>query len=366
MMLMGLASAVLAVVAVAVVMRGGTDRVGTITAVVAAAASITVTAATAAGRSPRWAPPEWDVPLLPLLTELGALTVLTARFAHRGRATTAVLGAGATGLATALLVLRLFRPTSWPAGAGACGLWTLAVLAAAAVGLHLRFQDGRRERHAAESLRAQRLRLARDLHDFVAHGVSEMVAGAQAGQVVGADPAQAAMLFQRIEQAGQQALATLDQTVHMLDTPEAVPRAGLEELPALVAGFDAVGPTRAVLDLDPALTGALPDDVSSVAYRTVAEALTNVRRHAPAAPRVSVTVTRTGPDTLTLTVTNRLPTTAPAPPRSAPAGRGLPGLAAAAAAIGGRVEAGPHGADWRLRARLPLRPRQDHGATGGS
>ncbi|WP_229073390.1 sensor histidine kinase [Actinoplanes sp. DH11] len=159
-------------------------------------------------------------------------------------------------------------------------------------------------------------------------------------------------MFGRIEQAGQHALAALDRTVHML--VEQSP--GLDDLPALVARFDAAGPVRAGLSLDPLPAEPIPDDVSVLAYRTVAEALTNVRRHAPAATAVHVAVTRTVPGTLTVTVTNDLPPAPAAPARSTPGGRGLPGLAAAAAAVGGRVDAGPYGDRWRLHAVLPLAP----------
>jgi len=348
------ASAALAVVATATVLRGGTGRAGATVTVAAALASGAVTAVVASGRAPSGSPPGWGAPLLPFLVELAALTTLIVRFAHRGRWGVAVLGAGATGLATALLVLRLTSPPSWLAAVGATALWAMGAAGAAALGVHFRRQDQRRERYAAEARRDQRLRLARDLHDFVAHDVSEMVAGAQAGLVVGDDPAHAAALFRGIEQAGQHALATLDRTVHMLHDPASAPGSGLDDIPGLVARFEAVGPGRAVLDLDPALGATVPSAVSAVAFRAVAEGLTNVRRHAPTATLVDVAVTRTGPDTLIVTVANDLPAGGEKPSRDTPSGHGLPGLVAAAAAVGGRVDAGPHGGGWRLTAELPL------------
>ncbi|GIG47992.1 hypothetical protein Dsi01nite_060330 [Dactylosporangium siamense] len=353
-MWMALGSAALTIVAVVVVMRGALSRTDTTLAVTAAVVSVIVTVGIAAGRPPGEGSPEWGASLLPSLIELAALMALTVRFAHRGRTESALLGAGAASLAIALLVLRLTSPASWPATVGAGGLWGLGAAVAAAVGLHLRRQDQRRERYAAEARRAQRLRLARDLHDFVAHDVSEMVAGAQAGQVVGADPAHAVALFRRIEQAGQHALATLDRTVHMLETQASTPGSGLEDVPALVARFDATGPVRARLTFDPTLTDSVPVAVAALAYRIVAEALTNVRRHAATATLVSVDVTRTGLSTLALTVTNDLSATAEQASRGVPAGRGLAGLAAAAGAVGGRVDAGRHDAGWRLSAQLPL------------
>jgi signal transduction histidine kinase len=343
---MTLAPAVLAVVAAVLVVRG---RFALSAVAVAVTVSITVTITE---RSPSGSPAAWGLPVLPLLAEFSALTVIVARVTHRSRPWAAALGAGTAGLASAVLVLRLTGPPSLLAAVGACCLWGLPAVAAVAAGLHLRRQDRRREQAAAEARRAQRLGLARDLHDYVAHDVSEMVAAAQAGLVVGGDPATAAGLFRRIEQAGQHALAALDRTVHMLG--DGLP--GLDELPVLVAGFDAAGSVRAELSLDPVPADSIPADISALAYRTVAEALTNVRRHAPAATAVSVAVTRTDAGILTVTVTNDLPTTTAAPARATPGGRGLPALIAAAAALHGRVDAGPHGDRWRLRAELPLAP----------
>ncbi|MEU7611529.1 histidine kinase [Micromonospora sp. NPDC049204] len=341
-----LASAVLAVVAAVLIVRG---RFGGFAVAVAVTGSMTVTVA---GRSPSGSPPAWGLSLLPLLAEFAALTVIVAWVTRRTGPRAAALGAGSAGVAVALLVLRLTGPPSLLAAVGACCLWGLPAVGAVAVGLHLRRQDRRRVQVAAEARRAQRLGLARDLHDYVAHDVSEMVAAAQAGMVVGGDPATATALFRRIEQAGQHAMAALDRTVHMLG--DQLP--GLDELPVLVAGFDAAGPVRADLDLDPVPAGLVPADVSALAYRTVAEALTNIRRHAPTATAVSVTVVRTDLGTLTVTVTNDVPTTAAAPARATPGGRGLPELTAAAAALHGRLDAGAHGGGWRLRAELPLAP----------
>lgn len=96
---------------------------------------------------------------------------------------------------------------------------TLLLRAAVAVGagLHLRSVDALRVRVVADARRAQRLDLARDLHDFVAHDVSGIVAQAQAAQLVaGHDSSTALAALRRIEQAGLKALASMDNTVHML------------------------------------------------------------------------------------------------------------------------------------------------------
>jgi signal transduction histidine kinase len=90
-------------------------------------------------------------------------------------------------------------------------------LAAVGAGVHLRSVDALRIRAVGDARRAQRLDLARDLHDFVAHDVSGIVAQAQAAQLVTShDPGAALTALQRIEQAGLNALASMDNTVHML------------------------------------------------------------------------------------------------------------------------------------------------------
>lgn len=120
--------------------------------------------------------------------EIGAvlvLTVLAARWAPVGAA---VLAAAAVGGA----VVVCFDPGDDEAArVVGVAVGALEALAGAARGFHLRSLDDRRARALVEARRAQRLRLARDLHDFVAHDVSEMLALAQAGQVVAGDPGSA-------------------------------------------------------------------------------------------------------------------------------------------------------------------------------
>jgi signal transduction histidine kinase len=242
--------------------------------------------------------------------------------------------------------------------------WGLVALVAAVVGLYLRRLDRDSARSVVEARRAQRLHLARDLHDFVAHDVSGMLAQAQAGQLLAErDPAAAAAAFQRIEAAGLQALASLDRTVHMLGDPAdgpAVPPATLDDLTGLVGRFAS---TAAIdLEVEPGLEAVLPRAHAATAYRVVVEALTNVRRHAPAATRVAVLVHRTGPAVL-VSVTDDGSTQAARSARPRPrrqprhSGLGLPGLAERVEALGGTLTAGPADAGgWRVAATLPLGP----------
>jgi signal transduction histidine kinase len=112
----------------------------------------------------------------------------------------------------------------------------LRSLVAVGVGVHLRSVDALRIRAVADARRAQRLDLARDLHDFVAHDVSGIVAQAQAAQlIISHDSGVALTALKRIEQAGLKALASMDNTVHMLHdttTPDAAIRTPLPNLEA--------------------------------------------------------------------------------------------------------------------------------------
>ncbi|MFB4307305.1 sensor histidine kinase [Actinomadura sp. GTD37] len=288
------------------------------------------------------------------LAETAVAVVLLHLVVRRAGTRPAAIAGAASAAAVTALPLRLTLHVVPPAGPRGvlfgCLLCGLGAAAAAGTGLYLRFLDARRSRSVAEARRAQRLDLARDLHDFVAHEVGGMIVQAQAAQI-GGDTAEA---LRRIEAAGARAMASLDRTVHMLhaDGPRDGPH-GLDELPALVDRFSESGGARVRLTMD---AGAPPPEVSATAYRLVVEALTNVRRHAPGATAVDVTVTATGP-ALRVAVTDdgRPGRTVPLRERRR-SGLGLPGIAGRVEALGGDFGAGPAGdRGWRVTALIPLR-----------
>ncbi|MYY10498.1 two-component sensor histidine kinase [Streptomyces sp. SID4919] len=259
----------------------------------------------------------------------------------------------------------------WPAAligggplerAGAVVFWLLPALVATAFGVHQRRLARRRADAVAAARRDQRLQLSRDLHDFVAHDISGIVVQAQAARFVAAhDPGQAALALERIEKAGLNALAAMDRTVAMLhdDGTTAQPLPGLDRLPALVVDFASPGGARARLRMPPDLAAALSREAGAAVYRVVVEALTNVRRHAPAATRVDVRLTRTA-TTVRLRVTNDRGRTAlaPLPRRGTPGGLGVPALTEHVRALGGTLYAGPHGTGgWALTADFPTAVR---------
>ncbi|BAJ31721.1 MULTISPECIES: ATP-binding protein [Kitasatospora] len=314
--------------------------------------------------------------LLWLPFEYAALLVLAGRTVRRSAARRAAFAAAAVVLAALALPLRFtvrlpqaVLGTSVVAAAAAA----LPVAVAIGTGLHLRRQDERQARAVRLARREQRLEVARDLHDFVAHEVTGILLEVQAAQFSGYDERQTGELLARLEAAGTRALDSMDHTLRTLrerETPGAGP--GLAELPALVDRFRAAGPADTVLTLttpEPGTADTVPPETGDTAYRVVLEALTNIRRHAARAGHLHVEVTRTGdPAVLRVTVTDsggRDPAATP-PRRPGEGGTGLAALAARVHALGGTLTAGPHtatatpgrpgasGAGWRVRAELPL------------
>ncbi|WP_369130798.1 sensor histidine kinase [Modestobacter roseus] len=218
---------------------------------------------------------------------------------------------------------------------------------------------------ARRALVEERTRIARELHDVVAHTMSvvHMQASTARFRLPDLDPAAAAEL-QQIAGAAKEAMAEMRQLLGVLrddggDAPR-TPTATLAELPELVAGTARAG-TAARLAVDPAVAAAgVPDIVQAAAYRVVQEALSNVLRHAPGAPAaVDVRLAPEGP-ALELTVTNP-PPAGPAPatdPRDvARAHHGLIGIRERAALLGGWSSAGPvAGGGWQVGAHLPWTP----------
>ncbi|MEU9867146.1 ATP-binding protein [Actinomadura sp. NPDC048021] len=286
--------------------------------------------------------------------ETAAALVLLHLVVRRAEARpAAIAGAAAAAAATALplrLTLHVVPPASARGALLGCLICGLGAAVAASAGAYLRFLNARRSRSVAEARREQRLDLARDLHDFVAHEVGGMIVQAQAAQI-GGDPAEA---LRRIEAAGARAMASLDRTVHMLH--DEGPRDGphsLDELPALVDRFGESSRARVRLALD---AGTPPPEVSATVYRLVVEALTNVRRHASDATAVDVAVTATG-SALRVAVTDDGRGSRARPLRERRrGGLGLPGIALRVEALGGDFDAGPTGErGWRVAALIPLR-----------
>ncbi|MFI5530046.1 sensor histidine kinase [Kitasatospora sp. NPDC051853] len=221
-------------------------------------------------------------------------------------------------------------------------------------------------RATAEAQRAaaeERARIAREMHDVLAHAVVLMTVQAEAGPLmVEHAPPRAVAAFEAIADAGRDATVQLQRILAALGTEEdapapRAPQPTLAELPALVDGVRRTG-----LAVSYEVTGTPrqpPPDVQIAVYRTVQEGLTNAVRHARAA---SATVRLHWQEhELTVTVTDDGPGPSPSPPASGRpgGGRGLAGLRQRAVSCGGTAAAGPRpdgapGFELGLRLPLPL------------
>jgi signal transduction histidine kinase len=205
---------------------------------------------------------------------------------------------------------------------------------------------------ASAAIVAERSRIARELHDVVAHAISVIVLQARGGRrVLESDPADAREAFDTIERTGQQALDEMRRLLGMLrksdDELALAPQPSLKELGKLVEWVQAAGlPVEVAVEGEPR---ELPPGVDLSAYRIVQEALTNALRHAgPARARVLL---RYGADDLELEIADDGVGTAD---DSGP-GFGLIGMRERVAVYGGELDAGARpGGGYALRVRLPL------------
>ncbi|QMU73522.1 sensor histidine kinase [Streptacidiphilus sp. P02-A3a] len=235
-------------------------------------------------------------------------------------------------------------------------VWALAL----GIGLWLRFLDYRR-RAAAEAVRQdERLALARELHDVVAHHITGIVLQAQAARIVGRRrPERLDDTLADIETAGSEALAAMRRVVGLLrDRQDAAGTApttvGAEQLAELVRQFEERGPdVRLRLPADQA---DWPPELTTTVYRIVQESLTNISRHAVHARSAGVDVARDGHG-ITIAVTDDA-----APARhlhqggfGQHGGFGLIGMRERVEALGGTLAAGPRpGSGWSVHASLPF------------
>jgi signal transduction histidine kinase len=210
---------------------------------------------------------------------------------------------------------------------------------------------------AAAAVRAtqdERLRIARELHDVVAHTMSVIaVQSGVARHLLGPGGGGAADALTAIEDASRTALDDLRRVVGLLRTDDGTdaslaPSPGIDELRLLVDAHRAAhGPVR--LEVAGAVD-ALPESMRLTVYRLVQEALTNARKHAPAAP--AQVALRTAGDGLTIEIDND-PAPAPVTPAVPGAGFGLAGMRERVALYGGDLTAGPRpDGGWSVRAIL--------------
>jgi len=201
----------------------------------------------------------------------------------------------------------------------------------------------------------QRTRLARELHDVVAHSVSVMTVQASAARrIMERSPGEAAEAVEAIERTGREALAEMRRMVGVLRPADEggafQPQPGVSDLETLIEQMESTG-----LSVDMRVEGRprdLPPSLDLSAYRIVQESLTNVLKHA--GPVHAEVVLRYGSSDIEIEVTDE-GATAPAPRETRNAGHGVIGMRERAALFGGelsvmqRAEGG-----FCVRARLPV------------
>lgn len=214
-----------------------------------------------------------------------------------------------------------------------------------------------RELLAAQQVRHERTRIAREMHDVVAHSLSVMIiqAGAARRQVR-ANPDRATESLEAIEATGREAMHEMRRILGVLrdEGGDAASADGRAPQPSLGSLGDLVA---AAADLPVSLRtdgdlSTLPAAVELSAFRVVQEALTNVRRHAGPVRRVEVSVERTDAGLVVLVDDDGRGASVP----SGDPGFGLVGMRERVGMFGGRLEAGPRtGGGWRVRAVFPER-----------
>jgi signal transduction histidine kinase len=331
-----------------------------------------------AGRRPEWLTPQVRTAVPALVSAL----VTAASLLVRGPV---VLGPGEVLILLSLLFIAVRHcPSPWAVGCGVLDAGALfllpvrgdATLSSDVLGLemvglvlvglvaglagYLRSMDYRRVVAVGETRRSERLAIAADLHDFVAHHVTGILVQTQMARMMAADqPQELDPVLAGIERAATEALASMRRTVGVLreTRPEAAehrPVGDLAGIAELVEGFATPG-QKVTLHRDPAVSDGLPHEVQAAAFRVVQEALTNIRRHAADATHIEV---RLRDDTGRLEVSvaddGRGGTQLPAAAHGG--GFGLVGLKERVTALSGELDAGPRGGvGWEVRAVFPVR-----------
>ncbi|MFJ5897973.1 sensor histidine kinase [Streptomyces sp. NPDC093064] len=220
-----------------------------------------------------------------------------------------------------------------------------------------------RDQRGRLAVAAERVRVAREMHDVVGHNLSVIITLADAGAyAAGVAPERGREALHLIGDTGRKALGELRRVLGVLREvdgppaePELSPQPGLADINAMCEGVRAAGLEvvyRTAGDVD-----ALDSGVQLTVYRIVQEALTNTLKHAGAGAHVNLAIAVE--DTrLTITVQDSGPLVPAERPSTAnEEGHGLVGMRERAALYGGHVSAGPAGGGWTVRAALDLTPQ---------
>jgi signal transduction histidine kinase len=294
--------------------------------------------------------------IIPLAAGM-AMIAIVVRQAPRGRAaigTLALIGANVL----AVVLDNRGIPDATPLELVNVGaVWGVCFAVAVGTGLYFRARDRERRQAEAASVaaaqQAERLALARELHDVVAHYVTGIVVHSQAAQAIAdQDPEAARTVLPIITNSGHEALAAMRRLVGTLRGTEAAPTSrDNDELTAQIRRtVDQVGgPVR----LDVQLAETVPPELAQSVIRLVQESLTNARKHAAGVSRIDVDV-RTDNGIVRVRVADD-GTGQHASPVGGSGGFGLVGMRERVELLGGSFTAGPTGGSgWTVVAELPL------------
>lgn len=263
----------------------------------------------------------------------------------------------AIGLAAVLVTAISTTVLAWSGVVDAIG-GVAIVLATAEAGIAVRSRLAAQERAVAQAKADERMQLARELHDTVAHHVSAIAVQAQAGQAMAdTDPGYPREALSVIEAEAGRTLAEMQSLVRVLREETAAdyaPQPGVRDLPGL-AGQARPGSPPVQVDVDGDMA-ELPLALEAALFRIAQEAVTNARRHARDATLVRVQV-----EADQAQVRLRVTDDGVAVNGASGVGFGLLGMSERAALLGGTCTAGPVPADgrpgrgWVVEASLPRR-----------
>ncbi len=291
-----------------------------------------------------------------------ALLIALYRVALDGSLIEGALAAGTVELGAVMAAVRWSPSEPLKVWVGLSGLATAAGVLGVSIrqrralvaSLHERAArlEFERDQEGRLGAAAERARIAREMHDIVAHNLSVMIALADgAVYAMDASPDRALQAAQRVSATGRQALVEMRRLLGVLREESAVgplePQPSLGRLDELLARVDAAGiPVTMELEGDPR---ELADGVQLTVFRVAQEALTNTLKHAARPTRAHLALScRPGAVELEVTDTGNERAVA-----AASGGRGLLGMRERVATYGGKLEAGPraHGG-WRVHLRL--------------
>ncbi|WP_236594598.1 sensor histidine kinase [Saccharothrix sp. 6-C] len=233
------------------------------------------------------------------------------------------------------------------------GHWGPLIVAPAVAVLSLRRTRVAEQR--SRQVEEERLRIAREVHDVVAHSLAMInVQAGVAAHVADRRPEEAVKALKAIKEASGHALDDLRATLGVLRTGE-----GTTPAPSLDRLAELVGPVPVAKVVGS--PGAVPAPVDAAAYRVVQEALTNALRYAPDASEIVISFERTE-EALVLTVTDDGTARGGQAPQGA--GSGIRGMRERVEALGGTLVAGPSAAGFTVEAVLPWEVRGDQGGAG--